>query len=146
MALPRIFSQKKPDVAELKAKNDIHGLIRALRFRDFTVQSEAAKALGSLGTAAIDELLQALTNKDKDIRLGLIGVLTEIKDPRAVPSLLELLNDENAEIRWETTIALGEIGDERAIGSLAKCLYDYDKYVRYGAAFSLAKLEILNRV
>lgn len=133
------FTPKKPNIALLTAKKDIHGLIAALRSNDFTVQSESAKALGSLGAAAMDELLLALKNKNKDIRLGIIGALTEIKDPRAVPPLVKILKDENPEIRWETAIALGEIGDESAIEPLVQCLYDYDKYVRYGAAFSLAR-------
>ena len=82
----------------------------------------------------------ALKRKNKNVRLGAIGALAIIRDPRSVAPLTETLRDENLEVRWQAAIALGEIGDERAIGALQAVLRDTDKYVRYGAAFALAKL------
>lgn len=140
MNIPDPFAPKKPDVEGLKGKKDIAGLIRALRYNDFTVQTEAAQAFGALGPAAMDELIVALKKRDKDTRLGIIEALTAIKDPQAVPALLKTINDESSEVRWETTIALGEIGDPRAIEPLVLALRDHDKYVRYGAVLSLAKI------
>jgi len=140
MNLPRIFPNKKPDIAALTAKKDIAGLIKALQFNDVVVQSQAAQELGSLGTAAMDALIRALKKKDKPIRLGIIEALTVIRDPQAVVALTETLKDKSSEVRWETAIALGEIGDERATGPLVHALRDHDKYVRFGAAFALAKI------
>ena len=140
MNLPAIFPKKKPDIGVLAAKKDIAGLIKALQFNDVAVQSQAAQELGSLGTPAMDVLIRALKKKDKHIRMGIIGALTEIRNPQAIAALTETLKDTSSEVRWETAIALGEIGDERATGPLVHALRDHDKYVRYGAAFALAKL------
>ena len=128
------------DIEKLTAAKDISGLIKVLHFDDLATQSEAAKALGSLGPAAMDALIRELKEKDKDHRLMIIKALSEIHDPRPVPLLIDLLKDENSEVRWGAAIALGEIGDTRAIEPLIPCLRDYDKYVRYGSAFSLQML------
>jgi hypothetical protein len=132
--------QKTADIEKLTAAKDISGLIRALHSNDLTTQSEVAKALGSLGPAAMDVLIRELKKKDKDHHLVIIKALSEIRDPQPVPMLIDMLKDENSEVRWGAAIALGEIGDKRAIEPLVICLRDYDKYVRYGAAFSLEML------
>ena len=140
MNLSNIFPKKKPDIERLTTQKDIAGLVRCLQYNDFSVQSEAAKVLGSLGSPAMDELIRALKKKDKQTRLGIIEALTVIRDPQAIEALTETLKDASSEVRWETAIALGEIGDDRATGPLVHALKDYDKYVRFGAAFALAKL------
>ena len=134
------FFLKKPDIAQLSQKRDITALIRALRSKDFEVQTDAAKALGTLGKEAMDELLRALKSNDKDIRLGIIEALTIIRDPRAGLSLIGSLHDGSSEVRWVAAIALGEIGDPDALPHLLTSLKDPDKYVRYGAASALASL------
>jgi hypothetical protein len=140
MGFLNIFVIKPADLDRMRDRRDIAGLIRALRSSDFSVQTQAAQALGSLGTAAMDGLIRALNRKNKDVRLGVIGALTIIRDPRSVDPLIKTLQDENLEVRWQAAIALGEIGEGRAIGALQAALRDTDKYVRYGAAFALAKL------
>ncbi|MCJ7742704.1 MAG: HEAT repeat domain-containing protein [Methanoregula sp.] len=132
--------QKTADIEKLTAAKDIAGLIKALHADDMHTQSEAARALGSLGPAAMDVLLRDLKKKDKDHHLVIIKALSEIRDPTPVPVLIGMLNDENSEVRWGVAIALGEIGDSRAIEPLINSLRDYDKYVRYGAAVSLQVL------
>jgi hypothetical protein len=140
MGFPDFFAVKPADLEIMSAQGDIDGLIRALRSSDFAIQTKAAQALGSLGTRAMDDLIYALKQKNKDVRLGVIGALASIRDPRSVDPLIKTLNDENHEVRWQGAIALGEIGDDRAIPALRVALRDMNKYVRYGAAFSLAKL------
>jgi len=140
MSFPDLFKAKKPDIGSLAGKKDIHGLIRALRYRDIGVQLDAAKALGNLGPDAIDHLLAALRTRDKTVKLGIIGALTEIKSPETVSPLMGALSDENSEVRWQAAIALGEIADPAAADSLKSAMRDPDKYVRYGAAVSLTKI------
>jgi HEAT repeat protein len=135
-----LFFQKKPDIDALRHQKDIPALIKALRYNDFEVQTLAAEALGSLGGEGIHDLILALKDKDRDVRLGIIEALSVIRDKRAVPSLIELLGDTSSEVRWETAIALGEIGSPDAISPLKNSLRDPDKYVRYGAASALAKI------
>ena len=137
--LPAIFAKKKPDVKVLTEKKDISGLIRALNSPDLDVHTAAAKALGTLGHEAVDELVKAIRTRNQVVRLGIIGALSEIRDPRSIPCLTEAMTDNNNEVRWQAAIALGEIDEPAVIEPLVKALMDTDKYVRYGAAFSLAK-------
>lgn len=135
-----MFKAKKPDIENLTRKKDIHGLIRALRFHDIGVQLEAAQALGTLGEDAIIHLISALKTKNKTVKLGVLGALTEIKSSETIGPLIATLSDENSEVRWQAAIALGEIGDSAAIEPLESSMSDPDKYVRYGAAISLSKI------
>jgi hypothetical protein len=132
--------QKSTDIEKLTAAKDIPGLIKALHSDDIKMQTEVAKALGSLGPAAMDALILELKKKDKDHNLVIIKALSEIRDPKPVPVLIGMLKDQNSEVRWGVAIALGEIGDSRATEPLIASLRDYDKYVRYGAAYSLEML------
>ena len=140
MSLLEMFKAKKPDIESLTSKKDIHGLIRAMRFHDIGVQLAAAKALGTLGPDAIGHLLLALGTKNKTVKLGIIGALTEIKSPESIMPLIATLSDENSEVRWQAAIALGEIGDPVAIEPLKYSIRDTDKYVRYGAAIALTMI------
>jgi HEAT repeat protein len=102
--------------------------------------TEAIYALGTLGSEATGPLLAALNKKGRDVRLGIISALAEIRDPRAVSSLIRMLKDQSSEVRWQAAIALGETGDSSATPALLEALRDSDKYVRYGSALSLLKV------
>ncbi len=141
LSLSTLFAQKKPDLVAMKERKDINGLIRVLRSSDIEVYTGAAQALGSLGPEAVDKLVRAIRTKNKSVKLGIIGALSVIRDPRSVQPLVKTLQDKNSEVRWQAAIALGEIGYTDAIEPLARALRDTDKYVRYSAAFSLAKME-----
>ncbi|MFZ0005725.1 HEAT repeat domain-containing protein [Methanoregula sp.] len=140
MVFPKLFVVKQKDISLMTERRDIAGLIKALHSSDFAVQTQAAQALGSLGTAAMNELISRLKNKNKDVRFGVIEALSVIRDPRSIGPLTGALKDENSEVRWQAAMALGEIGDEKATLPLQEALKDPNKYVRYGAAFALATL------
>lgn len=131
--------QKKPDIVSLGKNRDITGLIRLLSARDLQVQSAAVEALGAIGPEAVGPLVLALRKKNRNLRLGAIGALAEIRDAGAVPALAEMGDDPAAEVRWQAAIALGEIGGQETIAPLLRGLMDPDKYVRYGSALSLEK-------
>lgn len=137
--LPSLFPRKKPDIRALTEKKDIYGLIRALHSPDLEIHTAAAKALGTLGPEAIDVLVKAVRTRNLAVKLGIIGALSEIRDPRSIPCLIDTLKDKNSEVRWQAAIALGEIDDPAVIEPLVTALQDTDKYVRHGAAFALAK-------
>jgi hypothetical protein len=139
---PLRLKRRIPDIEGMKQRNDIRGLIRLLGNRNFTVQWQAAAALGTMGQAPIDQLVRELHHPDRNVRLGIIEALGDIRAPAAVPALIALLeSDRRAEIRWAITLALGEIGDQEAVPSLGRALRDPDKYVRYGAAIALDRLD-----
>ncbi len=137
----KLWTESKPDIPLLLQKRDIDGIIGALRHNDATIQWQAADALGKLGQEGVDHLLAALNHRSREVKLGIIEALGEIRDPRSVPPLIRQLKDPSVEVRWATSIALGEIGDRIAMDPLVELLGDPDKYVRYGAAISLEKLE-----
>lgn len=136
-----LYRRKPPDIEGLKQRNDVRGLIRLLGNRNFTVQWQAAAALGTMGQAPIGQLVKELHHPDRNVRLGIIEALGDIRAPEAVPALIALLeSDRRAEILWAITLALGEIGDQRAVPSVVRALREPDKYVRYGAAIALDRL------
>jgi hypothetical protein len=135
-----IWKEKVPDIADLKEKRDIPALINALKHSDLRIQWKAAEALVALGSDGVNPLVNGLSHRNKDIRLGCIEALGEIKDRRTVDPLLKVLEDASNEIRLQAALALGQIGDEKAIRPLLNLLKDPDKYVRYGASLALQKL------
>ncbi len=131
--------QKNPDFGKLVQHRDIPGLIRLLASRDPQVQSTAVHALGDIGTEAVGPLVLALEKKNRNLRLGAIGALAEIKDATALSALADMMEDPTGEVRWQAAIALGEMGSREAFAPLLRGLEDRDKYVRYGSALSLMK-------
>jgi hypothetical protein len=137
--LSDFIPHKKPDVGALAQRRDIPGLIQALSCRDPDVQSAVVHALGEIGPAAVGPLVLALKKRNRNLRLGAIGALAEIRDAGAVSALGTMMNDPGSEVRWQAAIALGEMGSQDAVAPLLRGLEDKDKYVRYGSAISLIK-------
>ncbi|MDT8357432.1 MAG: HEAT repeat domain-containing protein [Methanomicrobiaceae archaeon] len=130
----------KPDVERLARRDDLHGLIQALNYSDPDIQWQAAHAIAGIGHERLEEILPALRSRNRYVRTGIIGALSEIKDARALPGLIFCLQDRYDEVRWGAALALGEIGDPSAIPPLVQVLRDENKYVRHGAARALEKL------
>ncbi len=133
-------SRKKPDIQAMKERSDLRGLINALSHEDLQVQTDAAQALGELGNSDLTQLVHAFRQRNKHVRLGIIEVFAELKDPGTFELLISALGDPDNEVRWEAALALGEFGNPDAYEPLKKALRDPDKYVRYGAALALEKL------
>jgi HEAT repeat protein len=93
-----------------------------------------------MGPEAVDTLIRALETDDRDLRLGIIEAMGEIRDPSVMDDLLPLLHDRSNEVRWAAALALGQLGDPKAIPLLVRSLRDPDRYVRYGAAIALGQL------
>jgi HEAT repeat protein len=83
------FFQNKPDTDLMVLNKNINGLISVLYSRNPEIQASAVHALGSLGSDATEALIIALRKKNRNLRLGVIGALAEIKDPRVVSSLIK---------------------------------------------------------
>jgi HEAT repeat protein len=140
MQISNLFARGPPDVDALAERRDIDGLVRALGHRDPGVQTRAARALATMGPEAVDTLIRALETDDRDLRLGIIEAMGEIRDPSVMDDLLPLLHDRSNEVRWAAALALGQLGDPKAIPLLVRSLRDPDRYVRYGAAIALGQL------
>ena len=99
-----------------------------------------AKRYSEIGDErAVEPLIQALKDKDSDVREVAAEVLVKIGEP-AVEPLIQALKDENQFVRWGAALALGEIGDERAVEPLINALKDEDSDVRMEAAEALDQM------
>jgi len=98
-------------VAELKAAQDVAGLIAALKDSDWDVRQRAAEALG------------------------------ELKAEKAIEALLAARQDENGNVRWSAVWALGEIGGEPVQQALIASLENEPEDVRSAALRILSKSE-----
>ena len=80
-------------------------------------------SLGKIGSSAVDPLIQALQDKDYQVRSRAAYTLGEIEDDRAVEPLIQALSDEEWVVRGNAAEALGKIKDERAVEPLIQALY-----------------------
>ncbi len=146
----------KPDIAKMKAKNDVKGLIGLLHSRNYEIKHDAIRALEELRDArAVRPLFERIIQntrsglsgfaKDAIVRIGqpavgpltdimkegngyfdIINMLARIADPASVGSLINALNYEI--LRENASIALQRIG-RPAVMPLISAL----KHNRYAA-------------
>lgn len=160
-----------PNVAKLRAKGNIDGLVRAARHKDPEVAGEARLAL----EGHLDELIERLQTKNlahlavaRDA-LVLVGppardrlvfileqghlhrrqdaafVLGMMKDPQAVEPLCLALHNPDPLLRLIVVEALGKIGDAAAADALRRATGDVDRSVAAAAHKSLKKMGMLPR-
>ena len=138
----------KPNIEKMLTRQDVEGLIKALKHKDFEVRKGAADALGKIGgTKAVESLIGALRDEDRDVRMEAAKALGEIGNARAVGPLINAMADKNTDVRKASEKALVEIAGR--IGPLAKAAVPVltealrsaeDKDVRRSAALALAKI------
>ena len=122
------------DVKKMKAKKDVKGLIKVLRYaNDPNIQSAAGTALVDVGDirdpGAVESLLAALNDRDEGVREIAAVAFHQVRDPRAVEPLIHVLQDSNQYwfLRWRAASRLGEIGDPRAVEPLIAVLRGKDQ-------------------
>lgn len=122
-------STVKPNIEKSKEKKDVEDLIKALEDEQsgdydsyIREREKIIEELGKIGEPAVESLIRALEDKNKQVRSGAAWALGEIKDKRAVGPLIRALEDDNNIVRSESAHALGEIGDKRAIEPLKTIL------------------------
>jgi len=83
----------KPNIEKMRTRQDVEGLIKALKHKDFEVRKNATDALGEIGDVrAIEPLIQALKDKGRGVQKYAAKALGEIGEP-AVEPLIEALKD-----------------------------------------------------
>lgn len=131
-----------PNVKKMKARRDMQGLIKALRYKkDDKTCKAAAEALVEIGAPAVEMLIAALRDSDDDVRQSAAMALGEIGDARAVEPLIAALADQHGHVRELSARALGKVGDPRAVEALIATLKDdrYE-YVREASAEALGRI------
>jgi len=147
------------------ASKAVPALINALRDQDKYVRKDAAEALEKIGTPRtiktvkdryrvviplgwigsedeVPALIQALQNKDKDVRVNAIVTLGQIESEDVVPVLIDALQDQDGWVRVNAAWTLGQRGESasKAVPILIKALRDQDEWVRYHAAMALGEI------
>jgi len=115
-------------------------LISELKGKNARVRHRAAEELVKIGAPAVEPLIAALKDPDSPVRVGAVGVLGNIKDPRAVEPLMAALKDMDSGVRGGAVEALGEIGPPAAEPLIA-ALKDPDSGVRRSAAWALGDIK-----
>ena len=127
-----------PNVEKMKARRDVNGLIKALRYRkDKGVRQAAAEALVKIGAPAVEPLIAALKDQNSWARAAAAQALGKIKDRRAVEPLSAALGDERSDVRQAAAKALDHLGwkpaQDESAGWYWMAKHDWDKCVALGA-------------
>jgi len=150
-----------PNIAQLEAKRDIQGLIKALSYKDPGVKIAAADALGPVGDPmAVEPLAELIRDEDAGVRRAAVRALSARGGVRVVEPLIaalqdndpgvrdiaaqavyrRLMTDPDQDARKETVTALGRIKAPDAVEPLIKSIADPDETVRVAAVRSLASI------
>jgi len=117
-------------------------LIRSLNFDENPgVRGKSARALAKIGDfLAVDHLIAALGDKDKEVRKDAVTALGIIGHEKALNQLITALKDSDEDLRKICAWSLGKFKDKRAIKPLTELLKDRCSEVREKAAISLGKI------
>jgi len=118
----------------------VAALTTALKDDNDRVRAKAAGVLARTGGISLENLLQALNDKDQGTRAAVAEGLRWTEDARATKALIDLLNDENSKVRACAASALGRAGNKAAVGPLIGRLNDKDMQVRVNATHALGKI------
>ena len=118
----------------------IDELIADLKDTDDFVREEAFGALEMRAEESLDSLIEALNNRNKNIKMGAAKILGYIGDSKAIDPLINTLNDKNKLVRREASTALTRMGDN-AVDPLINTLKDENWKVRGAAAWALGGIK-----
>jgi|GEM_PF-6449645 len=131
------FKVTEKRIKKLIETKNIKKLINALKNDCVYV----ARFLGEFrDKRAVEPLLEALNDKDKETRKIIVIALGEIGDEKAIDKLINLLMEDKKEVRKYAAEALGKIGNKKAIPYLLKALDDKNEEVRKNVVNALDKL------
>lgn len=100
----------------------------------------ASEVLLSMGEPVVEHLIAALEDEDPEVRWGVVYLLDDIKDPRAIEGLIAALKDESPEVRRWAVFGLSNRPDRRAVEPLIGVLDDKNTLVGRKAAWLLGKI------
>jgi HEAT repeat protein len=118
----------------------INDLIEDLKDDDDFVVAEACGLLEMRSEESLDSLIDALKNKNKNIRLNATKILGLIGNSKAIDPLIQVLYDNNKLVRREASTTLSRMGKD-AVDPLISVLNDDDWKVRGAAAWALGNIK-----
>ncbi|MDQ4076364.1 MAG: HEAT repeat domain-containing protein, partial [Chloroflexota bacterium] len=97
-------------LGEYRDPATVQSLMEAIRSGDRQVAMAAVQALQEIGPPAVPTLIDALSDRDEQVRWHAAKALNTIGDERAVPALVQALEDPNYGVRWLAAEELARIG------------------------------------
>ncbi|MHB0999043.1 MAG: HEAT repeat domain-containing protein [Armatimonadota bacterium] len=105
-------------------QTEISACIRDLGDPDNDTQLRAEGRLIDIGISAVEQLIEAVSNRNPTVRWRSAWCLAQIKEPRGFDVVATLLDDPDDRVRHEAREIVGEFGDVRAIPLLAKYVWN----------------------
>jgi len=121
----------------------VPGLISNLSDPELAMTAE--QALAQIGGPAVNQMCQAMTNNDENVRYNLANALSLLplreSATGAVPTLLHHLHDPSWRVRGQVADSLGTIGAaaEEVVPALVAMLNDQDYYPRTWSMIALGQ-------
>ncbi len=109
-------------------------LLRQLQEGNRVAKRRVAKALAHMPDAdVVQALIQALRNRDPDVRINAAQALAESREPSAVTPLLSLLKDLHEEVRREAAVVVATLPGDEILEPLLRLLGDKKRSVQHQA-------------
>jgi hypothetical protein len=140
----------KSNIEKMKSENNATGLINLLRKtgNDFggdcdcyeiRIIGKVEDALEGIGRRTTLPFIEALRDKDVDVRRYAAWILRNMKDATTVEPLIDALKDKDETVRWLSVMALGDIGGKRAMDPIRMVPIDDDD-LKVAVAEALSKI------
>ena len=115
--------------------------VKQLKSRNAQTRVSAAAKLGRDGSAAaLEPLIQALSDDDAEVRKSAAEAIGRLGQPEALSALLPSLKDQEAPVRRAVVKSLQQIGGPEVLPHLAEALLDRAGEVGWQAAQALKAL------
>ncbi len=85
-------------------------LVRALSDEDGMLQTLATNALSAIGKAAVPILLETFPQSSMSVKIQIMRVLAEVRDPRAIPVMMKAMDESSAILNHWCEIGLQQLG------------------------------------
>lgn len=118
----------------------VDGLLEALS-ADATLRPLAKQILIQIGAPAIPRLSEAFESMHPEVRIHVVDILGETRNPASLPALTSAARGEFFTVRARAASALAEIGEPQTLPLLIQLLKDKEKIVRMAAAYAVVKFK-----
>lgn len=89
-------------------------------------ENALASSIAKFGAAAVEPLIAALGDRDKNVRCGAARALGELRDPRTIEPLIIALRDVDSVVRYHVSQVLQDFQDPRVVAAFLDVLLQED--------------------
>ncbi len=136
------FFKRGPDLKKLMEREDVQGLIHALRQASDDTRAEIIQILADIrDPRATEALLRELEGRDMTIRRLAAEALNRVDPERKYVAAIHLLDDMQRSVRTAAAGVLAALGNPKAIDALIRAIkHDSDPQARAAAAHAVGAL------